>query len=86
MDYGITGKPALVVVGGSKGVGFKVAKILAAEGCRVAVLARTKTDIDTAVDAIRAHDGTATGIAADVSHQDEWTKRSARSVPCGGRR
>jgi 3-oxoacyl-[acyl-carrier protein] reductase len=70
VDYGIADKPALVV-GGSKGIGFEVAKILAAEGCRVAVLARTRTDIDTAVDAIRAQGGTATGIAADVSHQDE---------------
>lgn len=68
MDYGINGKPALVV-GGSKGIGLEVAKILAA--CRVAVLARTRTDIDTAVDAIRAQGGTATGITADVSHQDE---------------
>ena len=48
MDYRIYGKPALIV-GGSKGIGFEVAKMLAAEGCRVAVLARTKTDVDAAV-------------------------------------
>jgi 3-oxoacyl-[acyl-carrier protein] reductase len=70
VDCGITGKPALVVRG-SKGIGFEAAKILPAEGCRVAVLARTRTDIDTAVDAIRAQGGTATDITADISHQDE---------------
>lgn len=70
MDYGITGKSALVV-GGSKGIGFEVAKMLAAEGCRVAILARTKPDIDTAVDAIHAQGGTATGVAADVGLSEE---------------
>jgi 3-oxoacyl-[acyl-carrier protein] reductase len=70
VDYGITGKVALIV-GGSKGIGFEVAKMLAAERCRVAVLARTKTDIDAAVDAIRGQGGTAIGISADVSRQEE---------------
>ncbi|MEB3065094.1 SDR family oxidoreductase [[Mycobacterium] zoologicum] len=70
MDYGIAGKSALIV-GGSKGIGFEVAKMLAAEGCQVAVLARTKTDVDAAVDRIRAAGGTAIGVCADVSRQQE---------------
>jgi 3-oxoacyl-[acyl-carrier protein] reductase len=70
VDYGITGKVALIV-GGSKGIGFEVAKMLAAERCRVAVLARTKTDIDAAVEAIRGQGGTAIGISGDVSRQEE---------------
>ena len=48
MHYGIDGRSALVV-GGSKGIGFEVAKQLAGEGARVAVLARTKTDVDAAL-------------------------------------
>lgn len=47
MDYGISDKAALVV-GGSKGMGFEVAKMLAAEGCRLAVLARTRRDVEAA--------------------------------------
>ncbi len=49
MHFGIDGRSALVV-GGSKGIGFEVAKLLAAEGARVAVLAGTKTDVDAAVE------------------------------------
>jgi 3-oxoacyl-[acyl-carrier protein] reductase len=70
VDFGIRDKPALVV-GGSKGIGFEVARQLAAEGCRVAVMARTKTDVDTAVARIRADGGTALGIAADVTNPEQ---------------
>jgi 3-oxoacyl-[acyl-carrier protein] reductase len=66
MHFGIVGRSALVV-GGSKGIGLEVAKLLADEGCTVAVLARTKSDVDTAVDGIRAEGGTAIGVPADVS-------------------
>jgi 3-oxoacyl-[acyl-carrier protein] reductase len=62
MHYGIDGRSALVV-GGSKGIGFEVAKQLAGEGARVAVLARTKTDVDAAVETIRSDGGTAIGDA-----------------------
>jgi 3-oxoacyl-[acyl-carrier protein] reductase len=70
MDYGIDGRSALVV-GGSKGIGFEVAKMLAAEGCRVAVLARTKADVDAAVAAIRGEGGAAVGVTADVSNPEQ---------------
>jgi 3-oxoacyl-[acyl-carrier protein] reductase len=69
VDYRISGTSALVV-GGSKGIGFEVAKMLAAEGCRVAVLARTKADVDAAVDIIRGGGGDAMGVNADVSQQE----------------
>jgi 3-oxoacyl-[acyl-carrier protein] reductase len=68
MDYGIAGKVALVV-GGSKGIGFESARMLAAEGCRVAVVARTQRHIDTAVAAITAEGGEAVGISADMASQ-----------------
>jgi 3-oxoacyl-[acyl-carrier protein] reductase len=70
VDYGITDKAALIV-GGSKGMGFEVAKMLAAEGCRLAVLARTKKDVDAAVEALRADGGDAVGVCADVSQQQQ---------------
>ncbi|BBX17188.1 short-chain dehydrogenase [Mycolicibacterium duvalii] len=72
MHYGIEGRSALVV-GGSAGIGFEVAKLLAAEGARVAVLARTKDNVDAAVEAIRGEGGTAVGVAADVSNPDQLT-------------
>jgi 3-oxoacyl-[acyl-carrier protein] reductase len=70
VDYGIRDRSALIV-GGSRGMGFEVAKNLAAEGCRVAVLARTKKDVDAAVEALRADGGEAVGVCADVSRQHE---------------
>jgi 3-oxoacyl-[acyl-carrier protein] reductase len=70
VDFGIAGKSALIV-GGSKGIGFEVAKMLAADGCRVAVLARTQRDIDAAVDTIRAAGGTAIAVCADISRQED---------------
>jgi 3-oxoacyl-[acyl-carrier protein] reductase len=70
VHYEIEGRSALIV-GGSKGIGFEVAKLLAAEGAQVAVLARTKTDVDTAVQSIRSAGGTAIGVVADVSSQQQ---------------
>ncbi|BBX16999.1 short-chain dehydrogenase [Mycolicibacterium duvalii] len=69
MDYGIVGRTALVV-GGSKGIGFEAAKMLAAEGCRVAIVARTQRHIDNAVAAITDAGGEAVGVSADMSTQD----------------
>jgi 3-oxoacyl-[acyl-carrier protein] reductase len=66
MHYGIEGRAALIV-GGSNGIGFEVARQLAAEGVPVAIMARTKTDIDRAVQDILTEGGTAIGVAADVS-------------------
>jgi 3-oxoacyl-[acyl-carrier protein] reductase len=70
MHYGIDGRSALIV-GGSKGIGFEVAKLLAGEGARVAVLARTKTDVDAAVESVRSEGSTAIGVVADVSNPDQ---------------
>lgn len=65
MDLGIAGKVAFVA-GGSKGVGRASAEMLAAEGCRVAVVAREQGAIDRAVESIRAAGGEAIGISADL--------------------
>ena len=70
MHFGIDGRSALVV-GGSKGIGFEVANQLAGEGARVAVLARTKTDVDAAVETIRGDGGTAIGVSADVGNEQQ---------------
>jgi NAD(P)-dependent dehydrogenase (short-subunit alcohol dehydrogenase family) len=69
MDYGIAGRVALVV-GGSKGIGFECARMLAAEGSRVAVVARTQRHIDRAVDAITGAGHEAIGVSADMSTKE----------------
>src|SRR3984957_1554292 len=70
MHYEIDGRSALIV-GGSKGLGFEAAKFLAAEGTQVAILARTKSDVDAAAETIRNEGGTAIGVTADVSSAEQ---------------
>jgi 3-oxoacyl-[acyl-carrier protein] reductase len=52
-------------------MGREVARMLAAEGCNVAVVARTKRDIDNAVEAIARDGGAAMGVAADITEVED---------------
>jgi NAD(P)-dependent dehydrogenase (short-subunit alcohol dehydrogenase family) len=53
VDLGLRGRAA-VIAGGSRGVGRATAQMLAAEGCRVAVLARTPKDLRETEDELLA--------------------------------
>ncbi|MCU1644357.1 MAG: short-chain dehydrogenase/reductase [Nocardia sp.] len=53
MDLGLSGA-AVVVNGGSKGMGRAAAEVMAREGARVAVLARNKGDLEETVEALVA--------------------------------
>jgi 3-oxoacyl-[acyl-carrier protein] reductase len=70
MDLGIAGKVAFVT-GGSRGMGRLAAEMLAAEGCHVAIVARTQSDIDETVAAITDKGGTAIGVAADIGKEED---------------
>src|SRR5688572_10140936 len=52
MDLGLAGSAA-AVTGGSKGMGRATAECLAAEGARVAILARGRESLDETVEALR---------------------------------
>jgi 3-oxoacyl-[acyl-carrier protein] reductase len=56
MDFGIAGKIALVTAA-SKGLGRGSAEALSAEGCRVAICARTRGDVERAAKEIGAKTG-----------------------------
>ncbi|MGD9703917.1 MAG: SDR family oxidoreductase [Acidimicrobiia bacterium] len=79
MDYGIAGRVALVV-GGSKGIGLESARMLAAEGCPVAVVARTRKHIDAAVAGIENDGGRATGISADMTKREDVERAVAETT------
>ena len=64
MDFGIDGKVALVT-GASKGLGFAIARALAAEGARVGVSSRSRDRIDAAAEEIGA-----TGFVHDSADLD----------------
>jgi len=56
MDLGIQGKKALIT-GGSKGIGFAIAKQLAIEGCDVILVSRSREDLETASSTIQKESG-----------------------------
>ena len=67
MDLGLAGA-AVVIGGGSKGMGRAVAETMAEEGARVAVLGRTKEALDETVAAARALGAAdAVGVPTDVT-------------------
>ena len=70
MDLGLAGATA-VVTGGTKGMGLAIARTLAAEGARVAVMARSRGPLDEAVELLRAEGAPdAVGISVDVGDAD----------------
>jgi 3-oxoacyl-[acyl-carrier protein] reductase len=60
MDLGIAGQVALVTAS-TKGIGLGIARALAREGARVAVVARTKDDVDSVANQLGGF-----GVAADL--------------------
>jgi 3-oxoacyl-[acyl-carrier protein] reductase len=70
MDLGLAGS-AVVVTGGSKGMGLAIAESLAAEGARVAVMARGRSGLDAAVAAVHSAGAPdAVGIGVDMADAD----------------
>lgn len=62
----MSAKRRVLITGGSRGVGRATALRLAREGAAVAVLARTKHDLDAVVQEIAAAGGHAMAVVADV--------------------
>ena len=76
MDFGIRNRVAFVS-GGSKGMGRAAARLLAAEGCKVAIVARTQGPVDEVVAELRSRGGTAMGVAADLTVRDQVARAVA---------
>ncbi len=69
MDFGIKNRVAFVS-GGSQGMGRAAARMLAQEGCKVAIVARSAGPIDELVSEITASGGLAMGVAADLTTRE----------------
>jgi NAD(P)-dependent dehydrogenase (short-subunit alcohol dehydrogenase family) len=63
MDLKLKGRSALVT-GGSKGIGFAIARFLAAEGCHLHLVARSETDLESARKTLRDQYGVSITVHA----------------------
>ena len=84
MDLGLDGKVALVT-GASRGIGKEIARALAAEGCRVAICARTADDLERAAEEIAAgEEGRVLPVALDLTRPEAAEALVERSVAAFG--
>jgi len=74
----LTGKTA-VITGASRGLGKAMALALAAEGARIALVARDRERLDAVAAEIRAANGQAIAIRADVTSEDQ-VRRIEREI------
>jgi 3-oxoacyl-[acyl-carrier protein] reductase len=85
MSKKLTGKVA-VVTGASKGIGAAIAEHLAKEGAAVVVnYASSKAGADRVVNAIKARDGKAVAVQADVSKHADIKRLFAEAKKAFGR-
>src|SRR5262245_41763847 len=68
-----------VVTGASSGIGWALARALAAEGCKVGLVARRQDQLAALADAIRQAGGSAEYATADVSEREQAV-RAIRDV------
>ena len=78
MSGKLNGKTA-VITGASRGLGKAMALALAAEGARIALVARDRERLDAVAAEIRAANGQAIAIRADVTSEDQ-VRRIEREI------
>lgn len=80
MELGLQGKRALIT-GGSKGIGFATALLLASEGAQVAIVARNQEALESAADHIAVQTGTRPFvIQGDVTNEQDIKRAVTATV------
>ncbi len=78
-------RKSVLVTGGSKGIGLGIASVFASAGAHVAIAARSRSDLDSAIAQLDAlGDGNVIGVEADVSDRDSCTAMAAAVVDAFG--
>lgn len=70
MDLGLTNKTALVT-GGSKGIGFGIARSLAKEGANIAICARHENELEEAAEKLRKKGVQVLAVSADLTKSSD---------------
>ena len=85
MDLELEGKVA-IVTGGSRGIGKAIGRVLAGEGVKVALVARTQSSLDAAAaDVMRQAPGRAKGFVCDTTDDAGVKKMVADVIAAFGR-
>ena len=79
MDYGISGKVAMVAAS-TKGIGLATAKLLAAEGCRLSICARTEADLEAAAASIGPETRSYVVNVADPEDLSWWVDQTREDL------
>lgn len=74
----------VLVTGAGRGIGRAIASTLAREGARVALMARTASEIDALADEIRRDGGTALAIPGDIRERADCETAVKRAVDALG--
>lgn len=83
MDLQLRGS-AVLLVGGTRGIGRATARLLGEEGARVALLARDPVALDAAAMDVRTAGGEAAVIAADVTRANDAAAAVGRAAEAFG--
>lgn len=82
MDLGLKGRKA-ILAGANASIGRAVAKVLAEEGCDIAICGRTQGKVDNVVGELKAYGSKAIGAAVDVTDATAfpaWVERAAKEL------
>ena len=74
------GGRSVIVTGGSKGIGRGIARVFAAKGARVLVVARNIGEAEATAHELRAAGGEALALAADVSNWPDAQRIAAEAT------
>jgi len=84
MDLGLRGR-VVFLVGGTRGIGRETARLLGAEGARIALVARDSGKLEETAREVRSQGGEAATITADVTDSMQAEQAVARGVEALGR-